>query len=99
MPKNKKQKTALIIGRWQPWHKGHRALFEAALERAERVVIGVRHTHATDRKNPFSFNEVREFIDSDLKNDYSGKYDVIDLPNITNVIYGRMLAIRSKKYL
>ena len=59
MSKFTKQKTALIIGRWQPWHKGHRELFKAALERAERVAIGVRHTFATDGKNPFSFDEVR----------------------------------------
>ena len=54
MSKFSKQKTALIIGRWQPWHKGHRELFKAALDRAERVAIGVRHTFATDGKNPFS---------------------------------------------
>ena len=53
--KNKKLKTALIIGRWQPWHKGHRELFKAALDRAERVAIGVRSTYATDGKNPFTF--------------------------------------------
>ena len=87
--KEKKLDTALIIGRWQPWHKGHRELFKAALERAERVAIGVRHTFETDGKNPFSFEEVKKFIDDDLKDEFSGRYSVIDLPNITNVIYGR----------
>ena len=76
MSKFTKRKTALIIGRWQPWHEGHRGLFLAALERAERVAIGVRHTHATDGKNPFTFDEVKEFIDKDLSNQYAGKYDV-----------------------
>ncbi len=89
MTKKSKQRTALIIGRWQPWHEGHRELFKAALERAERVAIGVRSTHATDEKNPFTFEEVCEFIDKDLADKYMGKYDIIDLPNITNVIYGR----------
>ena len=56
-------KTALIIGRWQPWHKGHRELFKAALERAEQVAIGVRATHNTDGSNPFSFDEVKNVID------------------------------------
>jgi|TARA_B110000444_G_C18845528_1_gene601672 bifunctional enzyme CysN/CysC len=97
MSKHTKQKTALIIGRWQPWHKGHRGLFEAALERAERVAIGVRHTHASDGKNPFTFDEVKDFIDKDLKENYSGKYDVIDLPNITNVIYGRDVGYKVEK--
>ena len=84
-----KLKTSLIVGRWQPWHEGHRKLFEAALKRAERVAIGVRSTHDTDQKNPFTFNQVKEFIDRDLSKEYEGKYDVIELPNITNIIYGR----------
>ena len=93
----KKLNTALIIGRWQPWHKGHRELFKAALEKAERVAIGVRATHGTDQKNPFSFEEVKEFIDKDLKKEYAGKYFVIDLPNITNVIYGRDVGYKVEK--
>ena len=56
MSKYSKRKTALIVGRWQPWHDGHRELFKSALSKAERVAIGVRHSHATDGKNPFTFN-------------------------------------------
>ena len=97
MEKEKKLNTALIIGRWQPWHKGHRELFKAALSRAERVAIGVRATHGTDQKNPFSFEEVKKFIDEDLKEDYSGKYVVVELPNITNVIYGRDVGYKVEK--
>jgi adenylyl-sulfate kinase len=97
MSKHSKRKTALIIGRWQPWHKGHRSLFEAALDRAERVAIGVRHTHATDGKNPFTFKEVKEFIDKDLSEEFYGMYDVIELPNITNVIYGRDVGYKVEK--
>ena len=95
--KNKKLKTALIIGRWQPWHKGHRELFKAALDRAEKVAIGVRATYATDGKNPFTFEEVCKFIDEDLGKDYKDKYEVIDLPNITNVIYGRDVGYKVEK--
>ncbi len=97
MTKNRKLKTAFIIGRWQPWHEGHKELFKAALERAERVAIGVRSTHATDEKNPFNFKEVCKFIDDDLKNEFSGKYEIIDLPNITNVIYGRDVGYKVEK--
>lgn len=97
MVKFTKQKTALIIGRWQPWHKGHRELFKAALDRAERVAIGVRHTFATDGKNPFSFDEVKNFIDEDLSKDFDGLYDVVELPNITNVIYGRDVGYKVEK--
>ena len=97
MGKKDNLKTALIIGRWQPWHKGHRELFKAALERAEQVAIGVRATHNTDGSNPFSFEQVKEFINDDLSKDYSGKYSVVELPNITNVIYGRDVGYKVEK--
>tara|TARA_Y100000741_G_scaffold291435_1_gene231597 strand:+ start:3208 stop:4143 length:936 start_codon:yes stop_codon:yes gene_type:complete len=93
----KKLNTALIIGRWQPWHKGHRELFKAALDRAEKVAIGVRATFETDGKNPFTFDEVKKFIDDDLSEEFEGKYEVIDLPNITNVIYGRDVGYKVEK--
>ena len=93
----KKLNTALIIGRWQPWHKGHRELFKAALDRAEKVAIGVRATFETDGKNPFTFDEVKKFIDDDLSGEFEGKYEVIDLPNITNVIYGRDVGYKVEK--
>ena len=99
MTKFTKKKTSLIIGRWQPWHEGHRALFVAALEKAERVMIGVRHTYQTDKKNPFTFEEVKEFIDKDLSSDFAGKYDVIQLPNITNLVYGRDVGYKVEKLL
>ena len=72
-------KYSLFIGRWQPWHKGHRALFCSALEKAERVAIGVRATFATDGKNPFSFEEVKKFISCKWCNRtiFNSKYSLI----------------------
>ena len=97
MSNDSKLKTALIIGRWQPWHEGHRELFKAALGKSERVAIGVRTTDNIDSKNPFSFDEVKQFIHDDLKNEFDGKYSVIKLPNITNVIYGRDVGYKVEK--
>ena len=97
MSNENKLETALIIGRWQPWHEGHRELFKAALKRAERVAIGVRTTTNIDNKNPFSFDEVKKFIDDDLKKEFEGKYTIIELPNITNVIYGRDVGYNVEK--
>ena len=97
MSNENKLETAMIIGRWQPWHEGHRELFKAALKRAERVAIGVRTTTNIDNKNPFSFDEVKKFIDDDLKKEFEGKYTIIQLPNITNVIYGRDVGYNVEK--
>ena len=37
-----KKPTVLLLGRWQPWHDGHLALFKRALAKTGQVVIQVR---------------------------------------------------------
>jgi adenylylsulfate kinase len=83
-----KKPTALMIGRYQPFHDGHRALILEAIQRVGQVCIAVRDTQGTDAKNPFSFEYVRARIEHGLRA-YEGKFTVIPLPNITNVFYGR----------
>ncbi len=86
---NNRAPTALLMGRFQPWHAGHQALFEQALQRAGQVLIAVRDTQGTDEKNPFDFDFVKQCIDDKLADTYAGRYQVILIPNITNMIYGR----------
>lgn len=81
--------TALMIGRFQPFHDGHRALFEKALELTGHVLIGVRNTHTPgDEENPLDYFNVKKMIEAKLA-DYTGQFDVVLFPNITNVVYGR----------
>ena len=85
--------TALMIGRYQPWHDGHRALFLQALEMEGYVVIGVRDTYAADDKNPFTFAEVKSHIEKSLS-PFAGSFEIRQLPNITNIVYGRDVGYR-----
>lgn len=59
-------KRALVIGRFQPFHNGHRYLLLKALEIAENVVIGIGSSNRIDVDNPFSFKQrekmLQEFI-------------------------------------
>ena len=80
--------TALFIGRFQPFHDGHRKLVEEGLRRVGQACIAVRDTHKTDDKNPLEFFAVRERIEAALWQ-YRGRFIVVPLPNITNVFYGR----------
>lgn len=83
-----KNPSTLMVGRYQPFHDGHFALFKEALKRTGQVVIAVRDTGGTDEKNPFNFEFVKDQIDQKLKA-YIGQYVVILIPNITNIVYGR----------
>jgi cytidyltransferase-like protein len=79
--------TGLMIGRFQPFHGGHKALFEKALEKHGQVCIAVRDM-PRDEKNPYGALDVASNIRRQLQ-DYAGKFLVAVVPNIVDVVYGR----------
>ena len=81
--------TAMLMGRYQPWHLGHRKLFEEALNRVGQVCIMIRDVQGWNDSNPFSFEQVKDFIQRDLDPIYQGQYQIILVPNITQILYGR----------
>lgn len=81
-----KAPTTLMLGRYQPWHEGHHALYNEALKRTSQVVLGVRNTGGTSEKDPLSFNEVKKYIEKD---EYMRGAMIVNMPNITNIVYGR----------
>jgi cytidyltransferase-like protein len=76
--------TVLVLGRYQPFHDGHFALYDEAKKRQEQVVVGVRDTMGTSEKDPFSFSQVMDSINTKVKGAF-----VVKFPNITNIVYGR----------
>jgi phosphopantetheine adenylyltransferase len=79
--------TAQMLGRWQPFHDGHFALFKEILKKTGQVIIMVRSMPQTDN-NPFVFEDIKKRIEERLK-DFKGCFDIIKVPNITNICYGR----------
>ena len=92
-----KKPTVLLLGRWQPWHDGHLALFERALAKTGQVVIQVRDVKDSSggegqADNPFSFEEIYDDIEKklSLSGYHINKEFIIQfVPNITNITYGR----------
>jgi len=83
-----KKPTALFVGRYQPFHDGHRTLIVEGLKRVGQACIAVRNTQGVDDKNPFDFEYVRSRIEHGLR-EFEGRFIVVPLPNITNILYGR----------
>jgi hypothetical protein len=93
-----------MLGRWQPWHAGHTALFKQALMETGQVLIMVRdvggivgtdagagRTAAQD-DNPFDFNIVKQNIIAALSAEdfvFQEDYDIMLVPNIVDISYGR----------
>lgn len=84
-----KKPTVQMLGRWQPWHAGHRALFERAVAKTGQVCIMIRDCEGWNNSNPFEMEEVADFIHADLNDEYEGRYVILFVPNITNITYGR----------
>ena len=93
-----KKPTVEMLGRWQPWHDGHAALFKKALAKTGQVCIMYRDVGGVDagvegqNDNPFQFEEVKKNIIAGLvTHGYTeGKeYVVIKVPNIIDISYGR----------
>jgi hypothetical protein len=84
-----KKETVQMLGRWQPWHPGHRALFERAIAKTGQVVIQIRDCQGWQGSNPFAIEQVKDYIRRDLDPLYQGQYEIQVVPNIVNITYGR----------
>jgi len=56
-----KKPTAQMLGRWQPFHDGHYALFEEIIKKTGQVCILVRDVQGVD-DNPFDFESIKSKI-------------------------------------
>ena len=86
-----KKPTTQMLGRWQPWHDGHTALFKKAVVKTGQVCIMVRDVHRTEN-NPFGLVDVIRNIDTALSVEgyTNGKeYIIKSVPNIVDISYGR----------
>jgi adenylylsulfate kinase len=84
-----KKETVQMLGRWQPWHDGHRALFERLIARTGQVVIQIRDVQGWQGSNPFEVAKVKAFIRRDLDPIYQGQYEIQVVPNIVHIGWGR----------
>ena len=92
-----KKPTVQMLGRWQPWHDGHQALFKRCVAKTGQVAIQVRDVQgasggAGQDDNPFDWETVCKNIEIGLAKDgfRRGKeYEIMLVPNIVNITYGR----------
>jgi len=87
----------VFIGRFQPFHNGHKAVVEAALEKAKEVIVVVGSSFASRNvRNPFTFQERKDMIKAVFPSDRVKVVPVSDYPYddnkwiaaIQNVVHG-----------
>lgn len=79
--------ASLFIGRWQPFHDGHKKLIETVLIKGKPVVVAIRDTEVS-HKNPYSTSERWAMIHRGLR-EYGELVKIITVPDIDEVCYGR----------
>tara|TARA_B100002052_G_scaffold242552_1_gene227423 strand:- start:293 stop:682 length:390 start_codon:yes stop_codon:yes gene_type:complete len=92
-----KKPTVQMLGRWQPWHDGHQALFKRCLAKTGQVIIQVRDVQCASGgdgqdDNPFDWDTVCTNIEEGLLKDgfkRGVEYEIMLVPNIVNITYGR----------
>lgn len=100
-----KKPTVQMLGRWQPWHEGHRELFRRAHAITGQVCIQIRdvggiigtdagagRTSTVQTDNPFDLETVKQNIAGDLFMHgfiEDEDYVIMLVPNIVDISYGR----------
>lgn len=80
---------AMFIGRWQPWHSGHRWLIDQQLNQGKKVLIAIRDVEP-DVNNPWSPHEVLMNISKELGDlIIKGVIKIIIIPDIESINFGR----------
>jgi nicotinamide mononucleotide adenylyltransferase len=82
-------KYSMYIGRWQPWHEGHRWLIDQRLNEGKKVLICIRDVEP-DEKNPWTPIEVMQNLTNELLDIIQeGKVKIIIIPDIESINIGR----------
>ncbi len=83
------KKYSMFIGRWQPWHEGHRWLIDQALNEGKNVLICIRDVEP-DEKNPWTAVQILDNVANELKDlIQAGRVVVMIIPDIESVNIGR----------
>ena len=91
-----KKKSGVYIGRFQPFHDGHKKVFLNILKKNTQVTILVMDSFGINKKNPFKFPYVKKNIKKMLK-EYESKYIIIKIPVVSEVVYGRKTGYKIRK--
>jgi len=90
---NAHKRYSLFIGRWQPFHKGHKYLIDQALAEGKHVCVAIRNTEISE-KNPYTVNQRMEMI----WRVYGDRVKTIIMPDIESINIGRNVGYGVNRY-
>jgi cytidyltransferase-like protein len=80
---------SMVVGRFQPFHDGHKWLMNQCLDEGKNVLICIRDIEPDD-KNPYTSQEVKNTITGSLLElIQEGRVKVMIIPDIESINFGR----------
>jgi cytidyltransferase-like protein len=80
---------SMFVGRYQPWHEGHRWLIDQRLKEGKNVWVAIR-SRPDSPDEPWGADRVQANIKEELKDLIEeGKVFVSIIPDIESINYGR----------
>ncbi|MBI1828176.1 MAG: adenylyltransferase/cytidyltransferase family protein [Thaumarchaeota archaeon] len=77
--------NGLLIGRFQPFHKGHLIAVNFGLSQVENLWIGIGSSNKNNEKrNPFSADERKEMILSSLDKSTLNRVQIFYIPDVND---------------
>jgi len=82
-------KYSMFIGRWQPWHQGHRWLIDQRLNEGKNILLCIRDVEP-DEKNPWTAHQILMNLSSELQDLIeAGRLHIMIIPDIESINIGR----------
>ena len=82
-------KYSMFIGRWQPWHQGHRWLIDQRLNEGKNILLCIRDVEP-DEKNPWTAHQILMNLSNELQDLIeAGRLRIMIIPDIESINIGR----------
>jgi FAD synthase len=86
---NPGKQFSMFIGRWQPWHAGHKWLIDQRLDQNKNVLICIRDIEPNEQ-NPYTAEQVYTNVSQELLGLINeGRIKVMIIPDVESVNFGR----------
>ena len=84
--------ASMFIGRYQPFHEGHKKLIDTVLDKGGKVVIALRDTQLSDT-DPYTIKERVEMIKQVYPDAVfypeQPRITIVAIPDVLEICYGR----------
>ena len=80
---NWKKPTVQMLGRWQPWHDGHQALFNRCVAKTGQVIIQIQASEEDYDKR--KVHVIEELTEAGFYHQH--EFDIMRVPNVIHLTY------------